>query len=42
MALNVAVNVCLVLHCMVMIVRKEAQGLINYSETSLFIWKKYV
>lgn len=39
MALIVAVNVCLVLHCMVMIVQKEAEGFINYSETSLFIWK---
>lgn len=39
MALILAMNVCLVLHWMVMIVQKEAEGFINYSETSLFIWK---
>lgn len=32
MALTVAINICLVLHCMVMIVQKGAQGFINYSE----------
>lgn len=42
MALTVAVNVCGVLHCMVMIMQKEAQGFINYSEARLFIQKKYV
>lgn len=42
MALTVAVNVCLVIYCMVMIMQKGAQGFINYSEASLFIRTKNV
>lgn len=42
MALTVAMNVCLVLHYMVMVMQKGAQGFINYSEPSLFIWQKHV
>lgn len=41
MALTVAMSVCRVRHCMVMIMQKGAQGFINYSEPSLLTWKKY-